>query len=151
MTETERIRDQLRRSMEGDAWHGPGMLETLADVTPAQAARRVLPEAHTIWEIALHVAAWYDAVARRLSGRIVELGPDEDWPVAPDPSPEAWDGAKGLLEAAHDRLQKAIAALSDGDLERPAAGKSFSVYVMLHGSVQHALYHAGQIALLKKG
>jgi hypothetical protein len=29
-------------------------------------------------------------------------------------------------------------------------GKS-SVYVTLHGVIQHDLYHAGQIAMLKKG
>jgi hypothetical protein len=27
---------------------------------------------------------------------------------------------------------------------------NYNVFVMLHGAVQHALYHAGQIALLKR-
>ncbi len=30
-------------------------------------------------------------------------------------------------------------------------GASYSLYVLLHGVAQHDLYHAGQIALLKKG
>ena len=30
------------------------------------------------------------------------------------------------------------------------AGKDYDVYVMLHGLVQHDLYHGGQIGLLKK-
>ena len=29
MTEAERIGDQLRRSLEGDAWHGPALLRSL--------------------------------------------------------------------------------------------------------------------------
>jgi hypothetical protein len=29
-------------------------------------------------------------------------------------------------------------------------GTEYSVYFMLHGVIQHDLYHAGQIALLKK-
>jgi len=29
-------------------------------------------------------------------------------------------------------------------------GKHYTFYYMLHGVVQHELYHAGQIALLKK-
>ncbi len=32
----------------------------------------------------------------------------------------------------------------------PALGTGSTYYVMLHGAVQHNLYHAGQIALLRK-
>ena len=55
MTEVERIADQLKRSMEGKAWHGPALLEVLEGVTAQQAAAPV-STAHTIWEIVLHVA-----------------------------------------------------------------------------------------------
>ncbi|MGA2262460.1 MAG: hypothetical protein ABSH28_13620 [Acidobacteriota bacterium] len=39
MTEVERIADQLQRSMEGNAWHGPALLEVLEGVTAEEAAR----------------------------------------------------------------------------------------------------------------
>jgi hypothetical protein len=35
-------------------------------------------------------------------------------------------------------------------LDEIAPGKNHSLYVMLHGATQHDLYHAGQIAVLKK-
>ena len=35
-------------------------------------------------------------------------------------------------------------------LDDTVQGKNYSFYVMAHGVVQHDLYHAGQIALLKK-
>ena len=40
--------------------------------------------------------------------------------------------------------------LADRQLEAEVPGMGYNVYVMLHGAVQHATYHAGQIALLKK-
>ena len=47
-----------------------------------------------------------------------------------------------------------IAALDDSKLDRPiienAETPFSSVYVTVHGVVQHDLYHAGQIAILKK-
>jgi hypothetical protein len=35
-------------------------------------------------------------------------------------------------------------------MDRKATGPDYSCYVVLHGVVQHDLYHAGQIVLLKK-
>ena len=35
MSERERIEDQLRRGLEGGAWHGLAVLERLAGVTAA--------------------------------------------------------------------------------------------------------------------
>jgi hypothetical protein len=40
--------------------------------------------------------------------------------------------------------------MPDSRLTERVPGKDYDIYFMLHGAVQHALYHAGQIALLKK-
>ena len=42
------IADQLRRTFEGDAWHGPALLELLQDVDAATAAAKPLPGVHSI-------------------------------------------------------------------------------------------------------
>ncbi len=43
-----------------------------------------------------------------------------------------------------------MARLSVDDLDKVVAGRDYTMYVMLHGVIQHNLYHAGQIAVLKK-
>lgn len=58
MTEVKRISDQLQRAFEKDAWHGPAVMEVLNGVTAQQAAARPVPNAHSIWEITLHVSGW---------------------------------------------------------------------------------------------
>jgi hypothetical protein len=55
MSEIHRIADQLKRSLEGEAWHGPALRELLSGVTAKQAAARPLAGAHSIWEIVLHI------------------------------------------------------------------------------------------------
>jgi hypothetical protein len=147
--EVERIRDQLRRAVHGDAWHGPALLELLMGVPPEAAAERPLPDRHSIWEILLHLEAWANTVARRLDGEAVELSPSEDWPDAPRPSETAWTDAVERFGSATWRLDAALSRLSDQDLLRPAPGRDHPVYVLVHGSIQHLLYHAGQIALLR--
>ena len=150
MHETRRIEDQLHRSFRGEAWHGPCLQELLREVTFEQAAARPLPNVHSIWEIVLHITAWLEAVRRRLAGDPVELSPQQDWPAVAEPSDSAWQIALGNLEGALERLRGAVAALDPDRLDERVRGKPYSNYFLLHGVIQHNLYHAGQIALLKK-
>ncbi|MBZ5542289.1 MAG: DinB family protein [Acidobacteriia bacterium] len=151
MTEIERIADQLRRAHEGEAWHGPALNETLKGVTAEAAARRPIASAHSIWEIVLHVGVWESVVRRRLSGEVIgDLPPEQDWPPVGETSEAAWKQARAALDRAHAELQKALTRLTDRQLIEAVPGPEYTAYYMLHGTVQHALYHAGQIALLKK-
>ena len=152
MREVVRIGSQLKRASEGGAWHGPSLQELLADVSAEQAASKPLPGAHSIWEIVLHVAAWQSFVTRALEGEPMPANPaeEENWPPVGDASEAAWRGAVESLGGGNKRLREAVRKLGEEDLDRIVAGREYSVYFMLHGVIQHSLYHAGQIALLKK-
>jgi uncharacterized damage-inducible protein DinB len=150
MKECERIDDQLKRAFEGGAWHGPGVLQVLSGVTAAQAAARPIPEAHSIWELVLHIAAWEGACRRRLEGDRAQLPDEEDWPLVNDTSDAAWERTKATLVEGHQELRHAIARVEDSRLDEPILPELSTVYVTLHGAIQHDLYHAGQIAVLKK-
>lgn len=148
--EVERILDQLYRAFEGDAWHGPPVRELLRDVAAKKAAARPAVGNHSIWELVLHIIAWQRAVVRRLAGEeLIKLPADENWPVVVDASEPAWERAREDLTMSYRQLHDAIARLADSWLSETVPGKDYSVYVMLHGVIQHDLYHAGQIALLK--
>jgi hypothetical protein len=54
------------------------------------------------------------------------------------------------LRSTSKDLVAAIRGMEDARLDEPAGGREFNFYFLLHGVVQHNLYHAGQIALLKK-
>ena len=148
--EIERIVDQHRRSFAGGAWHGPAVFELLRGVSAAEAAARPLTGRHSIAEIALHVAAWEEVAKRRLAGERVELTTEQDWPPVQGGDEQAWARALETLERRHRELQQAIAGLSEKRLDERVPGQEYSVYHMLHGVVQHGLYHAGQIALLRR-
>ncbi|HXH11589.1 MAG TPA: DinB family protein [Alphaproteobacteria bacterium] len=151
MSEVQRIAEELRQAFEGPAWHGPAVRTLLADVSAERAAARPLANAHSIWEIALHIAAWEDVVRRRLAGEvIVDVPDDQDWPPVRVTTAEAWQRTLHHLEQTNRALREAIAKFDDARLADRVPGKGHSVYVMLHGLIQHDLYHAGQIALLRK-
>jgi len=149
-SESARIADQLRRAFDGSAWHGPALLQLLRDVDPATAAAKPLPNLHSIWELVLHIAAWDGAVLRRLAGKKLHLSAAQNFPPVPKPTEAAWREAIAQAKLTHDALVRTVAALPDARLRDRVPGKRYDFYHMLHGLAQHELYHAGQIAILKK-
>jgi uncharacterized damage-inducible protein DinB len=150
MSEVTRIVDQLRRAFTGEAWHGPAVLEIIEGVTAVQAATRPAHGEHSIWELALHISAWEAAVRARLRGERGELSAAEDWPAVNATSEEAWKQCIERVSQVHEELCAAVSELDESRLDQPIVAGMSSVYVNLHGVIQHSLYHAGQIALLKK-
>lgn len=144
------IADQLRRAFEGNAWHGPALLELLKDVDACAAAAKPLPNIHSIWELVLHVAVWDGAALRRLDGEKCQPTGVANFPLVPTPTEAAWRKAVGQTKRTHDTLVKTVGALPESRLAERVPGKRYNFYHMLHGIVQHELYHAGQIAILKK-
>jgi uncharacterized damage-inducible protein DinB len=151
MSEIKRINDQLKRAFEGKAWHGPSVSEVLEGVTAQQAAARPLPDGHSIWEITLHIATWERVGRRRIDESApIDVSDDEDWPRVEDTSDEAWKNTLDEVRRNHEALRQAIRGLDEARLAEIVPGTIYSFYFLLHGVIQHDLYHAGQIALLKK-
>jgi uncharacterized damage-inducible protein DinB len=157
MDEIGRIADQLARAFEGDAWYGPNTRDALAGLTAEQAAHRPLPQAHTIWEIALHVTSWNREVLRRLRTATARDPADGDWPDPPEATEENWRWTVDGLEASFRELLaevRAFPAVRLGEVlgeerDRPL-GSGVSFYVLLHGIVQHVVAHTAQMSLLRK-
>lgn len=149
-SEGSRIADQLRRAFYGSAWHGPAVLELLKDVDATTAAAKPLEDVHSIWELVLHVAAWDRAGLQRLGGKKCQLKGAANFPRVPESTEAAWREAVAAAKRTHDTLVESVAALSDKRLRDQVPGKRYDFYHMLHGIAQHELYHAGQIAILKK-
>jgi uncharacterized damage-inducible protein DinB len=150
MPELTRIADQLDRAFDGDAWHGDPLMTILDGVTASQASARPIANAHSIWEIVHHLLAWKTAVPVRLRGEVRELHGADDWPPVTDTSDAAWRSCLSDLREAHAALVAAVRAFPESKLDDLAPGRDHSYYVLLQGMVQHDLYHAGQIAILKK-
>lgn len=149
-SESALIAEQLRHAFEGDAWHGPALLELLQDVDAAAAAAKPLPDVHSIWELVLHIAAWDQAARFRIGGETVQPTGTANFPVVPKPTAAAWRKAVTQAKRTHDVLVKTVKGLSESRLRERVPGKKYDFYFMLHGVAQHELYHAGQIAILKK-
>ena len=150
MTQIEILVDELKRAFDGEAWHGPALMEILESVNAKAAAARPIPSAHNAWELVLHLAAWERVITQRLRGKKATVSDADNFPHVSDNSKPAWKEAIANLRQTHDELIKTVSSLPDSKLREIVPGKDYDVRFMLSGAAQHAAYHGGQIALLKK-
>jgi len=150
MREARRIAEQHRRAYQGEAWHGPAVFETLRGANAARAAAHPIRGAHSIWELVLHLTSWERIVRSRVIGEPTLAADALDWPKPALPTPSEWRAARAALEEASDALRATIAKMTDKKLQSRRTGTSGTYYELVHGQIQHALYHAGQIAILRK-
>jgi uncharacterized damage-inducible protein DinB len=151
-SETHRIIDLLQRTYAGNAWHGSNIQTILADVSAKQASLKPITTAHSIWELVLHLTQWRTFAWQKIAGdpQFDITTPETDWPPVADSSQEAWQTALQQLDKSQEKLVEALYKFSDANLSQIVPGRDYTYYVLLHGIIQHDLYHTGQIALLKK-
>ena len=136
----------LREGYGPGAWHGPDLKAALADVAPDSAFKRPAKGRHNIAEIALHHAFYIRSVRAQISG--VPADPfvleGEDWFDVSDARTLEWPRIVATVESEQKKLVKAI---DNGGTSSLADDARFD---LLLGITCHAIYHAGQIQLVKR-
>ena len=150
MSEIKFIADQLEAAFDGEAWHGPALMEILDGVDSKRAAVHPLPGAHSIWELVLHLTTWERVISRRLQGEAFMPSDEENFPPVRHVTDSAWRESVKSLRATHASLIQQVSAMKEDQLNEVVPGKDYDLRFMLTGAVQHAAYHGGQITLLKK-
>jgi uncharacterized damage-inducible protein DinB len=145
MHETDRIADSYHAVTIKGAWYGPSLAELLADMSPELATTPPTPGAHTISALLQHLLLWNERVRNTSSNNpMPRWQADEEWAEPPIPWNELlarWNQSRDLLE---DKIRK----FPVEDLAKQVSGRSYPYETMLHGIVQHAIYHSGQIAMV---
>ena len=149
--QTRQLANHIKRTVTGPMWHGPSLNEVLDGVTAEAAAARPVANAHSIWELVLHITAWSDIARARLRGeQITDPLPAEDWPPPGGTSASAWTSALERMRESYVALADDVRQLDDARLAEKIAGLDYTVSNLLHGVIEHGTYHGGQIAVLKK-
>jgi len=149
MSEVKETVEELRNIHDGDAWHGPALLEILSGVTAEQASAKPIAGTHSIWELVQHIMAWENVLRFRLEGHTVTAPPEGDFPPVEGKDEAAWAETLSRMNDSHALLISKVEGMQDSALEEKVADK-YTIRFLLDGTIRHHVYHAGQIALLKK-
>jgi hypothetical protein len=150
MNEADRIVDQYDRVINGDAWHGDPVWKILDGITAGDAAFSPNEGANSIWHLILHMKYWENIVERQLRGLPREESEALNFPALPGVSEENWQSTLRAFRKSNAAFREALVALDPARLDELSPTGNYSFYVEAHGLVQHHVYHAGQIALLRR-
>lgn len=145
--EIDKLVGLLRQSFEGGAWHGPSVMEVIGAITPEQAHAR-LPDTHSVIELVAHMTSWRVYVTRKLMGDTAyEVADHMNFPAVTD-----WHKTLEGIKQSQDDLIAALTGtpVSTLDAQVPGRERPLTFYTMVHGVIDHDLYHTGQIKLILK-
>lgn len=127
------------------AWHGPDLKAALAEISSNDAFWRPGEGRHTVAEIAVHHAYCAHNVRAKLSDAIEPFAiAGDDWF---DVSHLSWPAILELVDREQHQLTTAAADIDEGRAASPlSAAERFDLAL---GITCHAVYHAGQIQLIK--
>lgn len=140
----------LKEAYGPGAWHGPDLKAATSDVNAELAYWRPAPERHNIAEIVVHHTYHVGAARAKIQGTPPEpfMLEGEDWFVVDNETTVAWAKIQSRLDAAHQSLAALIADVESGRVQSPLSAEERRDLVL--GITCHAIYHAGQIQLLKR-
>lgn len=141
---------EVRAVVERSMWHGPSIMDALDGVSASVAAAHPIEGAHSIWELTLHVGQWAEVVTERLAGQDPWVSPERNFPPVEDTTEASWSAAIHRTEQLVLALADQVESLDPRTLweDRPDGSSSFAAQV--RGHIEHGVYHAGQIVLLRQ-
>jgi hypothetical protein len=146
----ERFARILNEGYGPGAWHGPDLKAALADVDADLAFWRPGAERHNVAEIALHHAYCARNVRAKLQGLDAEpfVLEGDDWFPVSDASVLSWPAIVEVVDREQARLARVAVEISDRRAQSPLSQSERFDLVL--GITCHAVYHAGQIQLIKR-
>ena len=149
-TEISRIIILLQNTYNGAAWHGHSMMKILNKIN-AEQAFHLSEHIHRICELVQHITAWRTFAIKRLQGdKHYEVSQSENWKTFNNKDTAAWEEIKSDLAESQKALVNALNKFSDEMLDDEVDGKAYDYYTLIHGVIQHDLFHLGEIALLAR-
>lgn len=152
MNEIQQLVERYDQTLHGDAWYGDPVWKILQGVDAPCAAAQLLPGTHTIWQLVMHMEFWERVALQRFSG---PLSPREDdpgnFPATPAPDEAEWQKTLERFRTSNREFRQAMSQLDAGKLDSNTPEGQRTFRYELVGVIEHHIYHAGQIALLKKG
>ena len=150
MTLTGQIAKQIKDVYFGGNWASSNFKENLANVSWQQATTSVY-SFNTIAALIYHVNYYIRVVSKVLQGEPLDGHDKDSFDHPPIQSQEDWEKLLDQIWNNVENFAKLIEQLPESKLWEDFMGNKYGNYYRnLHGIIEHAHYHLGQIVLVKK-
>lgn len=146
------IAEQLKNAYEGDPWFGRNIKTLLEEAGKVDVFHKPGGQ-HSILELLWHMILWRAFTISRIRfdrSKSVRYWEENDWRKLDPADKTLWK--KGLQEFArvHNELVEVLQQQNDDLLIQMVPDRRYNFRKLLHGIVQHDIYHTGQIAYVAK-
>jgi hypothetical protein len=144
MSRTDDIANSYHAATVRGAWYAPALGEVLPKISPELAVTAPVA-AHSVSALLQHLLLWNERV-RNTS----ETTPLPRWEAEKEWAEPAipWNELVARWNRSRDLLEEKIRNFPAADLSKQVPGRDYPYEYMLEGIVHHAIYHAGQIAMI---
>ena len=150
MSLTKQIAKHLRDVYFGGNWTSVNLKDSLADVTWQQAITQVY-SFNTIATLVYHINYFVSAVLEVLQGEPLNAHDKYSFDHPPILSQQDWEKILDKIWADVENFASLIEQLPESKLWEDFSDKKYGNYYRnIHGIIEHAHYHLGQIVLIKK-
>jgi uncharacterized damage-inducible protein DinB len=133
----------------GDNWTEVNIADTLKDVSFEMAVTQTKASKNTIASLLYHLTFYNEVMLKRLQGNPPANNDDNGFDMPPLQNEAAWQALKQKNISSAYELAEDIKNIPDEKLFEPILPGYSQTYKSLHGIVEHAHYHLGQMVLLK--
>jgi uncharacterized damage-inducible protein DinB len=148
----QQLIERYDQTLSGDAWYGYPVWTILQGLDAHCAAAQLIPGTHTIWQLVMHMEFWERVAVGRFSGPVTPEEEDAgNFPPTPAPDEAEWQKTLERFRTSNREFRQTISQFDSSILDRNPIGRQRTFRYELVGVIEHHIYHAGQIALLKKG
>ena len=142
---------QFSALYDGQPWYGDSLCLTLETITPAKAYWQPVDGAHSIAQITSHMIYWRQSLIKKLNGDLdsnPSMESEENWKTNELLKKAGWRSLLNSLAESQAQLLTLLAKQKDSILKKKYSEKG-TFQDIIHGVLQHDLYHTGQLAYLK--
>lgn len=150
MKESDRIASLFANLYNGNPWIEVTITDTLNKISASQAAKRIMPNCSTIWELTNHLIQWRINVLKRMHGQVIKTPSHNYIEVVKNTSDKAWKATLKKLENSQSLWLNYLSTHKKEELVKRYVANNMTYYEHIQGILQHDAYHLGQIVLLAK-
>jgi uncharacterized damage-inducible protein DinB len=150
--EIDSIIRNLQNTLEGEPWFGRAVYELLGEIDESKTSVKPNNTEHSLLELLWHMNTWSEFTLAHLENKLadeVTAIEQNDWRTI-NPEKHSWKKGMAQLKSVHEKIIGILKKKEDEFLKEPVPNRKFNFRFMLNGLIQHTIYHAGQIAYIKK-
>ncbi|TMI93789.1 MAG: DinB family protein [Bacteroidetes bacterium] len=150
--ETDYFITTIRSILEGEPWYGQPVMKILQNLDPKNVYKKPNDDSHSLIELLYHMITWAEFALKRLEkDEEKDMASFEklDWREI-NPSDHTWEKGMAQFKVTHDLIIEFLGTKDDEFLSEKVDYRDYNFRFLLHGIIQHDIYHIGQIVYLNK-